>query len=248
MPETERSSWLGRWNDSLIRNAKLLMVVGIGLIVLSGWISTRLTYQESIESLYAPHDPHLLDFLESKDLFGGDELIMVAYQDPGLLTPEGLERNRELARRLSEVDGVIKASTQSIADALSPQDANWIQKILLRTREDEITELFRGVLLGLNDDQTTAVVLRMQPLDEKNRSRSKTFEELNAISQEFSASTVMSGEPLLVHETFRYIREDSKRLFFVSLTILGGVLMFFFHNLRWVMLPLLIVWATIVIT
>ena len=38
--------------------------------------------ERSIESLYALDDPHLLDYRESKSLFGGDEFVIVAYDDP----------------------------------------------------------------------------------------------------------------------------------------------------------------------
>ncbi|MEX1232037.1 MAG: MMPL family transporter [Planctomycetaceae bacterium] len=254
MSVSETTGLLARWADFLIRRPRTLLLITIALIVVAWPISQRLVYQESIESMYAPDDPHLLDYLESKALFGGDELVMVAYADPQLFSAEGYERNREFARRLADVPGVMGASTQCLADAMAPVDANFVQRLLLRTKEAELKELFRGVFLGLEDDNTTAVVLRLHPADNSPATRTETFAAIREIIDEHppaadnGTAPVVVGEPMLVHETFRYVREDGELLFHVSLGILGGVLLLYFRNLRWVLLPLLAVWSTILFT
>lgn len=254
MSVPENNSLIARWADFLIRRHRLLLMITVAMLVVCWPVSQQLVYQESIESMYAPDDPHLLDYLESKALFGGDELVLVAYSDPELVTPAGYERNRDFARRLSEAPGVIAASTQCLADAISPADANFVERLILRTREDDLKELFRGVFLGLSDDVTTAVVLRLEPADTSAATRTQTFEAIQQVIAEHAPKAegvtkpVVVGEPMLVHETFRYVREDGELLFHVSLGILGGVLLLYFRNIRWVLLPLLVVWATILFT
>ncbi|MDA0833616.1 MAG: MMPL family transporter [Planctomycetota bacterium] len=254
MSVRESTGFLARWADFLILRSRSLLILTVALIIVAWPISQRLVYQESIETLYAPDDPHLLDYLESKALFGGDELVLVAYSDPELFTIEGYERNRAFARQLAKVPGVVGASTQCLADAIAPVDANFIQRLLLRTKDEELKELFRGVFLGLEDDVTTAVVLRLHSADTSPATRTETFQQIHEVIRDYSPATesttspVIVGEPMLVHETFRYVREDGELLFHVSLGILGAVLLLYFRNLRWVLLPLLVVWATILFT
>ena len=81
--------------------------------------ANRLSFNETIESMFSDDDPHLVDYLASKRLFGGDELVGVVYQDPQLFEPVGLTRLSNLAEELSAISGVQAASTQNLADHLA---------------------------------------------------------------------------------------------------------------------------------
>ena len=48
----------------------------------------ELKFDQSIESLYAEDDPHLAAFRASRELFGGDEFVIVAYEDPHLFSKD----------------------------------------------------------------------------------------------------------------------------------------------------------------
>ena len=58
----------------------------------------------------------------------------------------------------------------------------------------------------------------------------------------------MVGEPVQLHDMFRYVEEDGSKLFKWSLALLTLVILILFRNIRWVLLPLLVVVATIVWT
>ena len=232
----------GRLAEWLVHRRLLLLPLTFLLFAVSWPVSKKLNFDRSIESLYATDDPHLEDYRESKSLFGGDELAIVAYTDPdlfadrvGTLSDAAQHRVRGLAEKLSAVPGVNPESTLDLASAPP------LMVTMLPT-------LFKGILLG-HDRKTTAVVLRLQPQDSAGVPRSETIGQIREIAEEFTEThgleTHVVGEPVQVEDTFRYVEEDGRVLFRFSLGLLALVLTALFRSPRWVVLPILIVVATI---
>ena len=65
---------------------------------LLGWLGGTATYEQSISSLFAPNDPDIVAYEAAGRSFGSDNFAFVAYDDPMLLTPEGMARVAELAQ------------------------------------------------------------------------------------------------------------------------------------------------------
>ena len=99
--QSSRHYGLVPFANFLVRYRIWLLLASVLLTVLSFAKASRLTLEHSIESLYALDDPHLLDYRESKSLFGGDEFIIVAFPDPDLLLPDRLDALRTFASQLS---------------------------------------------------------------------------------------------------------------------------------------------------
>lgn len=57
-------------------------------------------YEQSVKSFFADDDPVILDYSKASEAFGDDNLVFVSYEDPGLLTPGGMDRVAELAREI----------------------------------------------------------------------------------------------------------------------------------------------------
>ena len=177
----DSETWLRRLAKLLIRNRFLLLLVLLVVTGLAAVPASRLQLERSIESLYAPDDPHLREYQTSKGRFLGDEFVIVAYTDPellgmeGRLTPAAEQRVTALSNRLSNVPGVQKESTRNIVDALNPPFeepaegsgfAEWIKASLRREwlilHMPEMRKLSEGMLIG-EDGQTTGIVLRLLP-------------------------------------------------------------------------------------
>ena len=256
------STGLVRWRWVWFPLAVVLTAIGF-------WKARELTFDRSIESLYAADNPHLADYRESKSLFGGDEFIIVTFRDPNLLDESegGLSvaarrRLEALAQSLSVVPGIRKESTQDLAFASSPRnisvDLSEIPSILhgfvkrvtqgYTLPDDILHELVRGILIG-RDNATTAVVLRLMTEAEAPLDRAKTIalvrRRVAEFGQEHGFETHVVGEPVQVLEMFRYVEEDGRLLFAVSLGLLGVVLLMLLRSVRWVLLPVLIVIAAI---
>ncbi|MBW3539692.1 MAG: MMPL family transporter [Planctomycetes bacterium] len=256
-PHVNRSA-VARLVDALIDYRLVLFPLALVLTAAAWPISQRLDYDRSIESLYASDAPVLKAYRRSKRLFGGDEFALVAYSDPALLdpetrelTPEAERRLRELSAALQRVPGVNAPSTRNLAKAAEPRPVPIPLIGEMRMPPEDLHPLVRRILLG-DDDRTTAVVLRLEPEAEARVSRGETIARIRELAADFERrhglETFVVGEPVQVHDMFRYVDEDGETLFRWSLVLLSAVMVVLFRNPRWVALPLLVVLATVVWT
>lgn len=225
---------LVRWRYPLLAIAIVLGVAAIGP-------AHRLKFDQSIESMYAPDSPYLLDYRESKRIFGGDEIVLVAFTDDELFTPAGKlsdpasARLSSLADSLAQVPGVDAESVQSLAEVFR------IDRFPLPSRQREVLRaLYEGILLGA-DRRTTAVLVRLVPRDRSPVTRAETILRIRETAARFSLPTHVVGEPVLVHDTYRYLEQDGRVLGWFSTGLLILVIGLIFRRLRWVLLPVLVV-------
>ncbi|WP_250847057.1 efflux RND transporter permease subunit [Aquisphaera insulae] len=73
----------------------------------------RVGYEQSISSFFADDDPYMAVYQEAADVFGDDNFVFLVYDDPGLITPAGLERMAELAAAVApgKVAGVSRVES-----------------------------------------------------------------------------------------------------------------------------------------
>lgn len=225
------------------------MGLAISLAIVAVVPASRLKLEESVESFYSPDDPHLLAYLDSKRTFGGDEFVFVAYQDPQLLEPEGLDRVRAFAEQLSAVPGVRAESTQDLSRTVRPPAVGLAVRMFLRfpRTHDNLIDFSRRVLIG-DDGRTTAIVLRLLPEEKSPVSRTETFGRIRRLAESHTPRAYVSGEPVMIHDMFRYVEQDGRILGLASSSLLLLVIFVLFRSLRWMILPLLVVHAALVWT
>ena len=73
----------------------------------------RVTYEQSIKSFFADDDPAMAAYQEAARRFGDDNFVFLVYDDPGLLTPAGMDRVAELAESVGPgiVEGVLRVES-----------------------------------------------------------------------------------------------------------------------------------------
>jgi predicted RND superfamily exporter protein len=76
------------------------------LFVALVWAGKRVSYEQSINSFFAEDDPYMAIYQHAAQTFGDDNFAFLVYEDPALLSPEGMDRVAELAK--SVVAGRIK--------------------------------------------------------------------------------------------------------------------------------------------
>ncbi len=226
------SPFLTRIVDALIRWRGTLLILAL-LATATAWpISRRLAFEQSIESLYATDNPHLQDFRLSRQAFGGDEFLIVAYfetelfrPDSSTLTEAARERITDFAEQLSQVPGVSSKSTQHLAHALKfPYGREHIRKMV------------NGLLLG-SDEHTTAIGLRLLSEKESPVSRGVTIAKIRELADAHDPPAMVVGEPAQIHDMFRYVEEDGRKLFLVSLALLAFVLVLLLEVIQWKLIP-----------
>jgi predicted RND superfamily exporter protein len=249
-----RASLLERLIDFLVRRRLPILVASALVSILAVFPATRLAFNETIESMFAVDDPHLTDYLASRNLFGGDEFVGVVYRDPELFEKVGLERVAALAQELSRITGVRPESTQSIARNLAATEQPVFKTLFKKQIEafrQKAIELSRNIHVG-DDDETTAVILRLVAEQQAPCPRGETIDAIRKVAaghqEQTGFETHVVGEPVQIHDMFRYVRDDGVTLGWTSTGLLVIVILLLFRSLRWVILPILIVQATLVWT
>ena len=91
--------WLIRWRTPLL-------VTGLVVGVLSWLPAGQLSFDRSIENMFAPDDPVLAPYRRLKRTFGGNEIVLAVYTDSELMSAAGFARLEENAGRIEKVAGV----------------------------------------------------------------------------------------------------------------------------------------------
>ncbi len=241
------------WFCGLLVNHRWLWLLIAVFSVCAGHLWTpALKFDQSLEALYSNDNPRLQDFKESKRVFGGDELAIVAWTQDRLMEPEGMAETGAFGEKLAQVPGIRADSQQNLRDTLGMMDhtlQNFERVPGLRRRigavREAVLEMFRGLLMG-DDRQTAAVILRFESRDETTVPREQTVRALRALADAHQPPAHVVGEPVQVHDMFRYVEEDSRLLGWVSFGLLMLVILALFHGIRWMLLPIAVVQATLV--
>ncbi len=238
-----------------------LLAVAIGLAGFAFFQARTLDFDRRIETMFAPDDPLLPPYQKLKDTFGGNEIVLVVYHDEGLLAEDGsgIRRLAAICEKLSQVQGV--------RDVLSLAAVN---RVLDKVRAMNFTRTYKMLcvvdpqsVLGANyrelfakythstDGNTAAAVCMLYPQSD-SQARAATVEALRAIAQGLPAFEVgeglIVGEPAMVVDGFNYVEEDGWRLGWSTSLLLGAVIILCFRNLRWVVIPLVVVQFAVLLT
>lgn len=251
------ASILSRFIDRLISLRFLLLLVCIVITAVAFKPSLQLDFDRTIESMFQPDDPRYKNYEEDKDLYGSLETSAVAYEDPNLLTIEGLKSLEQFAADLKDVEGV--QSVFSLADARRPSALMETRSLPEQLEAGDVTteklreellstKLYRGRFLS-DDGQTTVLLVNLAPVEKDNPAeRRNAIPEIRRISSEHNPPAVVAGGPVLVDDVFRHLEEDGRTLGIASSLILMLVIAILFRNLRWIVLPLAVVHVTLVWT
>ncbi|WP_010587402.1 efflux RND transporter permease subunit [Schlesneria paludicola] len=232
--------WLVRLTNILLNYRGWWLCFAIATTLAAAVPASRLQFDQSIESLYAKDNARLAAWRDSKRLFGGDEFVVVAYTDPELFEPGGdklnpaaAERIEALAEKLRTVPGLQADSFQHLAHALQAPFGRSI-----------IRKLMEGILVG-TDEKTTSIFCRLEPPGTASIPRSETYRRVREIADANTPPAAVVGEPVQVHDMFRYVEEDGATLGLASSALLMTVIFALFRSLRWMILPLLVVQVTL---
>lgn len=227
--------------DFLISRRWPLLAIGLLATALAWPLANRLQFDRSIENMFAPDDPLLVPYRQLKRTFGGDEIALAAYIDEQLLTDEGLDRLEHLTDQLEDVEGVasvfsLNSSPVKISSSFLPAE----------TRNKLLT-LFEGYTIG-PDHRTAAVVCVLKPAPGNPRLRERTVDELRRLIELHDRSGVLTGEPVMLVDGFRYLDQDGQRLGTVATALLMLTIIGCFRSLRWVIVPMAVVVTTLLWT
>ena len=232
------AGWLVRFRGPLFLLAVALVAVGVER-------ARQLKFSRSIDAMFDRSDPALVPFARMARTFGGGEVVLCAYDDPDLFTAAGIDRLAALTKRLAAEPGV-----QAATSLASTPLGRGIIEIDESQAARRIVTLLEGYVVGA-DHRTAAVACTLEPPSatlvtarEQAVSRAETIDRLRGIMGALPAGTV-AGEPAMLRDGFAMLEWDGTVLAWASVALTGGVLLFFFRSLRWVVVPMGVVVAAL---
>ncbi len=213
-------------------------------MVLTGvaWVSAGpLTFDRSLVNMFAPGDPLLRPYEKLRRVFGGNEIVLAVYRDDALLESDGrgLKELSAVRRQLGAVPGV-KAAVG--LDQMLP--GKTVQADDPRTRR--ALDLFEGYTHS-RDGAVAAVICVLHSPAPDDAPRRKTVDQLRRIIGEYP-SGMITGEPVMVTDGFRYVEEDGRRLAWASTLLLAATIVLCFGSVRWVLVAVAVVQLALLLT
>jgi len=235
----------GRIAKFLVCRRFPLFLIALLALVAAVDRSRLLEFSRSIDTMFDRADPALVPYARLTRTFGSNEVVLAAYDDADLFTPEGIARVRGLANDLASIPGV--TSTTSLAstplgDAIIDLDrglaSGWARRLVA---------LFEGYVVG-PDHRTAAIACVLAPVAPGGTtSRTATITAIRERMRELPAGTV-AGEPVMLLDGFTMLSRDGDLLGTGSGLLAGAVLLVCFRSLRWLLVPLAVVlfalWTT----
>lgn len=242
---------LDRLSDRIAACRNWLFLAALLLLAAALPTAGRLTFDQTIESFFAPQHPDIQLLKRTREVFGGDEFVIVAWRQEGLLTSEDGEEPvevaagageviRSLADHLSALPGVDGGRTRDLQRLLAQSPRN-------RNTRRAMLKLFEGLLVSA-DRQTTAIVLQLEPAVRSAVPRHLAIEGIRRAAESIRPGCAVAGEPVQIQEMFDLVERDGNVLYGASLLVLSGMLLWIFRGLRWVAASLLVVLGAVATT
>ena len=97
----------------LLRFRYLTAALATALLIVLVFFGKKVSYEQSIGSFFADDDPYMAVYQKAASSFGDDNFVFLAYDDPELVTPRGLDRVAELAAAVGpdRIAGVMRVES-----------------------------------------------------------------------------------------------------------------------------------------
>ena len=249
---------------------KFVLKIRIPIIVLTGLLTVFFSFQLRkirIESDLAKYlkqsapEVKLFNYIGEK--FGGNEIVLVALKTDNIFTYKNLTLLEKLTNSFSNIKGVASVtSLTNIIDIRKSDEGLEVTNLLgegniprdrayLKHLKEYVLgkDMYRGKIIS-PDGKIALIIVRLGEAKDRIKVAKKikriTFDEISKSGLE--PEVYFSGLPMQMIEVNDYIIKDLKRLIPIVSIVVMIVLFLGLHNLRGVLLPLLIVAVSVVWT
>lgn len=246
-----------------MRGRNLALLLATALFFASWPAANRFSLDWQLDRMFPAGDPLVASYHRLEERFGGNEIVLAVYRDPGLweASGAGLDRLTTISDRLATVPGVRGVlSLAELHRILQTTQApfEWLRSTprlpLLLDKEDEFAQAFAKVFEGYTHvpgSEAVAIACMLEPLDDVRVNHSDTIAALRTALIDLPSPAhegFVTGEPVMVTDGFKMVEQDGWRLGVVSTGLLALVLMVVFRSVRWTLIPLCVVHWSIVVT
>lgn len=224
---------LPRWAGWLVTVRWPLLAVAAALAVACFSVAPALTYDRSIQSMFAAGSPVLQDYEQLQRTFGGNEVVLLVYEQPDLWDEraEWIDRMAAVRRQVEQVPGV--ASVLSLDRLVEAAPGNRSRSLRA------LRSLFAGLTHGA-EGTTVALICMLEGEIQQDERRAQAIARLAEIAEGLPRGAI-AGEPVMITEGFRLVERDADRLTLYAGILLAATIWLCFRTLRWVIIPALVV-------
>lgn len=224
-----------------------LLAIAAALVLASFVVPKQVDFDRKVTNMISDDSEVLASFKRLKRSFGGNEIVLAVYEDAELLAADGsgIDRLRSIRKRLEAIPGVRSAlSLDKLDHPLIP----------IHSTSNSYSIGMRNLFEGYthNADATIAVVVCMLiPEEATTASRRDTIDAIRETMQNLPEGLkpgMLTGEPVMLVDGYRYVEQDGQRLSIWSSILLGLTILICFRSVRWMLICVAVVQLSLLLT
>jgi uncharacterized protein len=255
--------------DFILAYPRLIIAVMVSLAVLSIYPALQIQTDFNLEGFFPEDAATISEYERLADEFGRDDnIIAVAFESQNLFSCPVLKDLDSITRRFEEIDNVndvisIVTSSRLINEsgmlrtdqylphhtAICPEDNNTqfiSQDIIL----DMVKDPFINGLLLNNEANVTAIYLELDDSVNSYVVRAQVIGDMMSVISEYQTAYdfKIAGIPYFRNQYVNLLNSEIIMYISISSVLIIGLLWGLFRNLRGILIPIGIVWLTILFT
>ncbi len=245
----------------ILKHTRLVLAAGIVLTAVFVFYASKLHIDNSVRSGFPSYNKDFRELEAFLNEFGGDELIVVAYQSDEIFSKKHLLAIDRISREIAGLDMVLKVTSLTEAPYFKPYHRKLRPANLISRNDDGELELpedeeglkqLRERIVGNSlyvdniisrDGRATAIAAHIESDPEDDSYKSRLTRQIKAIasSSGLKERFYFAGPPVFVTEMERCVSHDLRYFTPVVILMIGAVLFYLFRAWRTVLLPLVTV-------
>ena len=232
---------------ALIRQQYGLLAIAALVVITSFLLPNQLDFDRKVTNMISDKTGVLAPFLRLKRSFGGNEIVLAVYEDPNLLdeSGDGIARLETVRTALEAIEGVRSALSLDKLDTMLTPIHSMSNPISVRMRK-----LFEGYTHNAEGD-VAVVVCMLEPEENTKARRRDTIDDIRKQMNNLPNGLgpgMLTGEPVMLVDGYRYVEQDGQRLSVWSSILLGLTILVCFRSLRWMLICVAVVQLSLLLT
>lgn len=247
----------------ILKNSLAIIIIFILLTLGALALLPRIKMDNSVDAFFDKKSKTYQDFQAWKKQFGSDEVILVAFSDADIFTPENLKLIERLTKKFEQVQYVDKVTSLSNVNDIIGAENNFIVQRLIEkipTEPKELASLKQQALanplyqknLISADAKTTAIIIQLEHRPgASDIYKREVFTAINQIlKNEFPPGRkyYLSGTTTIEYYYANYMQEDLKKFLPLILGLVFVVLVVSFQGIVGFLLPFLVIVLSLIWT
>lgn len=244
----------------VVQYPRIIILGVVVLTLISIFPASKITTDFDLENFYPRDDPTVRSYRALEEEFGRDDnIIMVGYKDPELFTPKKLLELQSLIDRVEHIDNVVEVrSLWSVQEMLNEHGILRFKPLLDADSLASNTDTLKARILNdpfskgffLSEDATaTAFYLQIDESVNSYEIRTQVINDLKTILKEFPGHDFrITGIPYFRNQYVSML--NGEVVFYISFSSVLIILLlwYLYRSIPGVLIPMLIVWLTVLFT